>query len=331
MKTRLLLGVPAVLTLVTLVGCGAQGVLLGTDAGYLLRTQDAITPPGQEVTLYARLQAGDLLEDQPGHIVWFMRGGQLYKAAETDGQGVAVASFTPDKPGDYEFTVQVSPTGFPDLVPEPMETVVVCRPADTPIVVVDLDHTVVDAGFSTVLLGDPPPMADSVEVLGNLSKDHAIVFLTHRPSHFGPKSKLWLLSHKYPPAPLLLSDIGGVLEGSGAFKTKRIALLREKFPNIRIGIGDKISDAQAYFDNGLQAFLILPLPKKPTAPDLRMWADRLELLDERVQVVLTWKQIAQVLAGQGDYPRSAMQKTLRERADQMEPPEPTSGTTAAAN
>ncbi len=302
-----------------LAGCGTQSVLLGTDAGYLMRVQDSITPPGEPVDLYARLQAGDLLNDQPGHVAWFMRDGQLYKAAQTNDEGVARATFTPGEIGDYNFTVQFSPTGFAAEVPEPMPMIVACRAADTPIVVVDLDHTVVDAGFGTVLVGDPPPMADSVRVLGDLHKDHAIVYLTHRPSHFGPKSKRWLLRHKYPAGPLLLSDIAGVFEGSGSFKTKRIAQLREKFKNIRIGIGDKLSDALAYHDNGLRSFLILPISADPSAEELRTWADRLDTMPDPVQVVLTWRQIEQSLAGDVKFPPSAMQAELRARADRIAP------------
>jgi len=183
-------------------------------------------------------------------------------------------------------------------------------------VVVDLDKTVVATGFHTVLIGRATPMADSQRVLARLAGKRTIVYLTHRPDYFSIKSKAWLREHKYPPGPLLLSTPGAFLKGSGAYKSEMLAQLRKRFRKIEIGIGDKISDAQAYHENGLKAFLILPVPEpEPAAPErLEALADELEALDDEVQVVTHWRQIEQVLFEKGSHPRSAMQKQIRKLA-----------------
>ena len=73
--------------------------------------------------------------------------------------------------------------------------------------------------------------------------------MTHR-------SKGWLRQQGYPPGVLLVSKMSQALGDSGEYKTARLAALKESFPNIKIGIGDKVSDAQAYLENGLETYLI---------------------------------------------------------------------------
>ena len=295
----------------SLVGCGVQQVLLGTEGEYFYGAFDGLALPGEEVALRARLQGGDLLGARSGYVVRFLRDGRLFKAAETDGDGVATVSFTPPATGDYDFTAELSPRGFPDDPPAPRDFTVVCRPADTPMIVVDMDKTVVASGFQQVLIGDPEPMPNSQKVMQRLPERYTVVYLTHRPDYFGPKSKAWLRRHRYPSGPLLLSDIGGFLRGSGAFKDAALSELRGKFKRIEIGVGDKVSDAQAYHDNGLKAFLIVQIPQAADAASYEAMDKDLAALADEAQVVTDWRQIADALAKKASYPRSAMQQKLK--------------------
>ena len=306
-------------------GCGTQRILLGTKGSYLFTATDALARLGEEVQLRVRVQGGDLLQARPGLVVHFHREGTLYKAAETDDDGVASVSFTPQTAGDYRFAAEVSPVGLPDEPPSPLELHVACRTEGTPIVIVDLDKTVVASGFQTVLIGDPSPMDGSVEVLQRLGKTHTIVYLTHRPDYFGPKSKAWVREKGYPPGPMLLSTIGGFLKGSGEYKAKMLRELQRRFRRIEIGIGDKISDAQAYHDSGLKAFVILQVGEDEDPAELEELIDALEGLPEAVQVVTGWDQIESALFAGGAYPRSATVRRLQERVQalkkQAEPPQ----------
>ena len=293
--------------LTTAAGCGAQGPILGTEGSYLLTVRDAVAVPGEEVQLQARFQGGDFLRGRQGHVIRFDRGGRIYRAASTDAHGVAAVTFTPAQAGDYRFVAEVSPDGLPDDPPKPRELLVACRAADTPIAVVDLDETVVASG-------NPTPMARSAEVLKRLAGTHTVVFLTHRPDCFGPKSKTWLKAKGYPAGPVLLSTVGSFLKGSGAYKSEMIAALKRRFTKVEVGIGDKTSDVRAYHENGLKAFLIIQVADDASAAALEALADSIKDLPDAIHVVTGWDQVEEGLFGRGKYPRSAMEKKLRSLA-----------------
>ncbi len=295
-------------------GCGAQGIILGTEGTYLLTVRDVVTPPGKEVSLVARFQEGDLLRGRQGRVIRFRRGDDLLKAAETDADGVARVAFTPEAPGDYVFTVEVAAAGLPDEPPTPRDLLVACRPPDEPMAVVDLDKTVVASGFHTVLLGNPKPMEGSVEVLKRLAADRTILYLTHRPDYFGPKSKGWLWARGYPRGPVLLSTVGSFLAGSGTYKREMIEGLKKDFAKIEIGIGDKFSDVEAYHASGLTSILILPVPEDPAAEDLETLAEQVADLPEAIHVVTGWDQVEAILFDGQSYPPGPMAKDLRNRA-----------------
>ena len=194
-----------------------------------------------------------------------------------------------------------------------------CRKSDELAMIVDLDKTLVASGFHLVLIGEPEPMPYSSRVMRRLAEKHSVIYLTHRPDYFGPKSKAWLGKYNYPTRPVLLSDIGGFSSGSAAFKTKAIQQLCSRFKNIRIGIGDKVSDANSYHENEIQTFLIIDIPQAATAEQLRMLAKSLETLPDQVQVVPPWSQIENVLFENGSYPRSEMQRELEKKAEEKTP------------
>jgi len=134
-------------------------------------------------------------------------------------------------------------------------------------------------------------MPRSPEVMRRLAERYAPVYLTHRPDYFGPKSKAWLRKHDYPQGPLLLSDLGGFVRGSGAFKSEMLADLRKRFPKIQVGIGDKISDAVSYHENGIKAYLILPIPERASAEAYAELAEEVKNLPREIEVVTHWTQI----------------------------------------
>jgi len=298
-------------------GCGAQDVLLGAERGYLFAAYDALALPGETVELRGRLQAGDLLSAQRGFVVRFVREGAIFKAAETDSHGVAAVTFTPSRAGEYRFRAELSPSGFADRPPSPAELVVACRPRDAPMMVVDLDKTLVASGFQQVLIGEPEPMPHSQRVARRLAGRYGVVYLTHRPDFFGPKSKAWLAGHGYPPGPVLLSDVGGFLAGSEEFKSGALAELCRRFKRIEIGVGDKIADAKAYHANGLKAFLIIQPDPAAGAEALRTLAQSLQELPESVQVVTGWDQVEKAVFSKASFPRSQAQAQLNRMADAL--------------
>jgi len=246
----------------------------------------------------------------------------LIGSAVTGEDGLATIQWTPPKAGGYEFDVRIIAvpgeefTELLEITPGPL--VVTAWPKDKAFVVVDLDHTVVDSSFFRVLFGGAKPAADSVRVMRRIAARFGIVYLTHRPDLMTRNSKGWLREHEYPLGPLLVSELKEAFGDSGKFKTAKLAAVTEAFPNAKIGIGDKLSDAQAYVDNGLAAYLIPHYKEKPKS--MREMARDIRRLDGRgrLNVVSNWREIEAGIFGGKKFPPKIFADELSRRADEIE-------------
>jgi len=295
--------------------------LLGAEFGAVFIAFDTLAYPAEPVDLAARLLWASGLSPAAGATVDFYRGQTLLARATTDAQGFARVRWTPPAAGDYRFTARIVavPAGASEdlLRVAPAPLLVAARPKDAPLAVIDLDHTVVDDSFFRAMVGNARPMADSVEVTRRIARAYTIVYLTHRPDVLTRRSKHWLEANGYPPGPLLVADMGDVLD-SGKFKTARLSALRRSFPRVAAGIGDKVSDAQAYVDNGLTAYLLPYCKAKPK--DLRRLAAQLRSLRDRgrLNVVSDWRQIEAGLFGGRTFPPAAYADRLEREAARLE-------------
>lgn len=296
-------------------GCGAQEAFLAADGTTLFIGRDGLGVPGRETDLQAQVRGGDFLRGRPGLAVRFYRGGELYKVAETDANGVATVAFTPPAEGDYLFQAAVAPAGMAGDLPQPAPLLLACRKPDTPLAIVDLDKTIVASGFEAVLAGNPQPMAGSQGVLARLARTHTVVYLTHRPDFFTRKSRDWLREQQYPIGPLLLSTRSQFLSGSGRYKAAAIAHLQRDFGRVEIGIGDKISDARAYHESGMKAILIYHVSASAEPARRQREAKELESLPAEVQVVSNWAEVADALAGKRVDARRRIVEELRSKVE----------------
>lgn len=295
----------------------AAEITLGAKHGAIFYGYDTLAHPGEPITLTARLQKAENLKAVAGATVGFYRGEALHAEATIDADGFASTPFTPPAVGDYEFAVKIltlPAEADPDMLnAAPAPLLVASRDKQVPIIVVDLDYTVVGTGFHTVLLGQAKPMAGSQEVLTELARHYTIVYLTHRPDLLARRSRSWLNQYQYPSGPLLVSDIQSAFGDSGKFKTAKLAEMRQVFPNVKIGIGDKLSDAQSYADNGLTAYLI-PHYDAGDAKKMRQMARDIRRLRGDIHVVRTWQQIREgILEGKG-FPAAAFADWLDRQA-----------------
>lgn len=307
----------ACLALLMAAGCGAADRLFGAVHGELLCGYDVLALPNEKVEVRVQLLAGSFLSDQKNRAIRFLRDGRLVKEARTDDDGHASLVFQPAARGNYVFQAEAPPAN-PLGLPARANIHVACREAGDPMCVVDLDKTLVNSGLRQVLLGDPDPMPGSQEVMARLSRQFTIVYLTHRPTPFEPKSKVWLRSKKFPGGPLLCSTGRQFVHGSEQYKSHVLAELTGRFHAIRFGIGDKESDAEAYRANGLRTVLLIRAAADPK--HLREQADDLNALPADADVVAGWAQVGKVILGGRRSSRTAMQQALRERADRLDPP-----------
>jgi hypothetical protein len=239
----------------------------------------------------------------------------------TDSDGIARLRWTPPEVGNYTFTARIvavpSEAQVELLAISPAEFLVAAREKNTRFFVIDLDHTVVDSKFLHVLLDGGTPMADSVAVTGRLAERYGIIYLTHRPDLLTRRSKAFLKDNGYPLGPLLVSELKDVLR-SGQFKAAKLGELRKAFPGVVAGIGDVLSDAQAYTANGMTAYLIPRCKDKPR--DLRKLAADLRALrdTDRLQVVGNWRELEQAVFQGRPFPPLAFADSLDRRARQIE-------------
>ena len=305
------------------IAAGALGQILTAEDGILFFAYDTLAYPNAPAALTAKLLSVRSMKPKgvKGATIGFYYDGELLGTAKTDANGGARITFTPQAAGNYNFDVEVIAAlkegeYIPRLASAPL--LLAARDKSARLAVIDLDHTLVDSGFIRVLIGGARRMADSVEVTNRIAQTHTIVYLTDRPDLLTRKSKTWLARNGYPPGPVLLSTVSKVFSGAGQFKTDKLTDIRKAYPNVAIGIGDKPSDAQAYVDNRLTAFLIPHYKDKPGS--LRDKADQIGRVRGRgrLNVVSNWRQIEAGIFAKKKYPPKPFVTSLRRRADRLE-------------
>lgn len=299
-------------------GCSWVPNALGMLNRHLVQAQDVLALPGEKVVLRVRLESGSFLRDERNHAVQFFLDGQIHSVTVTDREGFAETVFVPPAPGDYLFQIETPSKTFTDSWPD-TNLLVSCQRADAPLAVIDLDGTLMAPDFDKVLKGDPEPLPQALAVLTRLAQDYTIIYLTHRPEFFGPKSKDWLARHGFPRGPVLLSARYSFNQGSQRYKTERLQDLRSRFTGMTVGIGDQISDALAYRENGLQAILVYQVSDPDEADDVRKQALRLGELPEEVQIVHDWAEVQAALWEGGQFPPSRRKAELLQQAAQPQP------------
>lgn len=249
---------PALLALLAL--WGASGWAFAGDL--LLTARDGLSVPNQRVELSAKLEArlGPLRPDQKRERIEFQLGEELVSAL-TDSDGVARASVTPLSSGVLSFQVRLQRD--PRVQGSGKLWAI---PADRPVIVSDIDGTLSDmAGWKVPLLGDrADAFPDAAELLRDLARTHAIVYLSARDESFRASSRAFLSRHAFPPGPILLNSWGidrpdqreQLLPGRhGEFKARVLASLQERGLSLAFGLGDKETDAEAYEAVGLRSLI----------------------------------------------------------------------------
>lgn len=315
---RALLVFAMLATLFLAGGCGMQDKMLGASGGLLLQGFDTLARPGEAVPLVVSLQGGDYLQGLEGYLIGYYLIDHKIGECRTDDDGLAQITFTPDQVGHQVITARLEDPDVRKYAVAAVEIVVAAHNPDQRMVMVDLDRTLVKSGFGDVLAGRAEPMAGSKDVMTRLARDHAIVYLTHRPDIFTEQSKRWIRKYEYPLGPLLTSTLGEFVKGSGAYKSAKIEEFKKTWPKIDIGIGDKPSDAAAYAANGLVSIIVLQSDLMKTPEEVRRWVRDLRRLPETVEAVESWPQVGQVLFEKAHFPVAAAIERLTKLAAERE-------------
>ncbi len=278
------------------MGCSRLRNALGTDSEYLFIGQDVISVPGQKLRVAARLQKVNLPHEVKKATIGFYLDSKWLAEAITDEEGTAGVSFMPPRVGDYVFDARYT-SNSPSASAAQTQVLVAVRHPDVPLCVVDLDKTLVDAGYRTVLTGAPPPMEHAAPVMERIARDHLVIYLTSRPEQLGLKTKNWLRVNGFPRGPVFLTEVEELLGGNRKYKSRTLARMRSSFKGTGVGIGNVKSDMLAYLDNDLRAIYLVHLSRgaKPNPHDLRDKIHDLRELPPSVQVAMNWHDVESAL------------------------------------
>ena len=312
-----------------LSGCGRFGELLkdynsgeavGADQGVLLYGRDVLATPDQDVTLWARLRTPHAFHGIEKVTIAFRHGEQTLGTAVTDKHGIATISWRPAGEGDY--TIRLQPTELPSDVDREdvgalktsYDLLVRVRKPQQKFLVTDIDGTLVENGRVNVLIRENPrQLPHAAEALQRLAGVYDIVYLTARPDELTRKTRHWLTMNRFPPGVLVTCEHPRP-GGECAFKTQRLAELRRDFPALCAGVGDHVSDIDAYLANDVPAYLICPVPASKR--DMRGLSRHLRELKnpDRVQAVRDWLEVESGILNQCRYSPAAYAAELERLA-----------------
>ena len=276
-------------------GCGIQDQLLGTTGGLLFQGFDVLAQPGRPVRVVAELRGGNYLSGMEGYLVGFYDRDNKLGEMRTDESGRAWIEFVPHAPGQITLLARLEDPDIRQFAVEAVDILVEARPGDAPMVILDLDYTLVDDDFEGVLTGQGDPMPHSLAVVERLARDHGIIYLTGRPTAFNELSKQWLRKNNYPLGPVLTHGESALGLGVETYKTTQLQALHREFPNLRYGIGDRITDIRAYQAVGMRSILIIH-PEMMTEPgDVLRWLRDVRRLSADVDVVENWRQVEEII------------------------------------
>jgi phosphatidate phosphatase APP1 len=244
---------------------------------------DALTEMNKPVDLHCKVEKKNLMRGdlRNANVTISVNGTQIAKVI-TDKQGVARKSYTPKELGVY--TVVFECEEGPDNSKATATSLLFCRDKTKPAILIDIDHTIADIAMEKFLVTrtkDIKPLPGAREVLDDLAKTYDLIFLTARDKHLLHRTKEWLSINHFPSAPVFFRDMGKEPLSESKFKTDKIAQIKASWSNVTYGIGDKLSDAQAYLANGLKTIIISPKEDLPRqAHSVQQWQQIKALLKD---------------------------------------------------
>ncbi len=234
----------------------------GCHSPYILTVEDQVYRVGDEMMLVGKLEYRGVYIFNKGtddKQVRFYLDGRPIGEAETNDEGYAHVDCEAPAPGGHRLAVAYERNG---LRAAEAEATVFAWHRHEPILVVDLDNTVVDTRTRDLLSRSgtetSSPLPEAPEVLGELARSFHIVYLTGRPRELIVKTREWLQRQGFPTGPLLTWDMDRHPWSRVDYKRERIDDLQDRFDAVTIGIGDRGSDRTAYSRQKLFTIILEP-------------------------------------------------------------------------
>ena len=153
--------------------------------------------------------------------------------------------------------------------------------ATRPTVVVDLDDTVVDGSWWSLLklildvgYQGTDPLPGAAQTLRGVSGRFHVVFVTARDDSLADQTLEWLRRHEFPDAPVVFSSsLLLCSEAKERYKTAAISALGARGLRLLVGVGDRPSDIGAYARHGLRKILVAENLTDPDVEEMTLQLD----------------------------------------------------------
>ncbi len=268
----------------------------------VLTVEDAITQPGKKARLVAYVEREPVLgmrQDVKDVAVTFHVDGTLIGQDDTNDDGKARDKCRVPSSAD-RFEARAVLDGH-DL----HATAAIFRwDDDRTAIAVDIDNTISDTEYEDLILededDDSDPLKRARRTLRTLADDYHIIYLTARPRFLLEKTRGWLAEHDFPDGPVLTAPGLRQAVRPEAFKCEALHDLRKRWPNLRIGIGDQSSDAEAYGSNDMLSLIISRRPPRTIGPHaviLRNWKAVARFFEANHETLTDPQELEDVIEG----------------------------------
>jgi hypothetical protein len=195
--------------------------------------------------------------DLKGVTVEFLVGGQTIGTAVSADDGYADLAVTIGQTAGNVFVRGRIAAGQQYATAE-ATLLLAIRTPQTRVVITDIDHTISAASWHERLWksnASLPPVQGAVAAIHDIDDDATVVYLTARDDGDARKTKSWLAHWGFPRGPVYFSDGIAAWFDPRPYKSATVRLLHAMFSDMPVGFGDLVADANAYNDNGLEAFI----------------------------------------------------------------------------
>ncbi|MBI3892424.1 MAG: hypothetical protein HY303_12945 [Candidatus Wallbacteria bacterium] len=238
-----------------------------------LEVADVLCRPGDDVVMRAKLEENSPRGEDIGNaLVEFRLDGKPLGTCKTDSHGVAVYRVRAPEAGDH--VVKALFEGSKEYLRGEYNALLCVRPADAPLMILDIDWTIsITQSLNTALGGaDSPPLKDAPEVVRRLAARYQPVYVTARVRQLRKRTNSWLQRYDFPRGPsFFLNPKEFPTFNEAKYKKSVLLPMKDLFSKIPIGIGNKASDLEAYSAAGIPTLLLME-GSLPGATCVPMWS-----------------------------------------------------------
>lgn len=227
----------------------AAGGALCPAATYVVTVDDTVVMPGEKTELTAWVARGVSLafkDDLRDAEVHFKVDGRTVARTRTDARGTARVSTDLSRTRGRKIEVTATYRGHRIAG----SGVIYRWQRDRTTIAVDIDDCISHTSYSDLFVthfdSNSRPFEQSREVLRRLAREYQILYISARPRFLTDKTRLWLDGADFPPGPYYHALGFDACLHQGTAKREILQTLRQRWPNLLIGIGDKGADDRCY-------------------------------------------------------------------------------------